>query len=114
VSSAVEYDGEPARRFEQTVMPRRVHLDVDVRVDAALADQAQVGQTLEQRRTDLGALADQDERVEVLQPLGEAVGVLDVVCEDRHLVVPEPLEARQRPQRVEPVVEDRDLHRDRD
>ena len=58
----------------------RARLDVDVRVDAALADQAQVGQALEQRRADLGALADQDERVEALQPLGEAIGVLDVVA----------------------------------
>ena len=84
-----------------------------MRVDAALADHAQVGQTLEQRPADLGALADQDERVEALQPPGEGIGVLDMVREDRHLVASEPLEARQGPQRVEPVIEDRDLHRDR-
>jgi hypothetical protein len=92
----------------------RARLDVDVRMAAALADQAQIRQTLEQRRADLGALADQDERVEALQPRGEGIGVLDMVREDRHLVAFEPLEARQGPQRVEPVIEDRDLHRDRD
>ena len=50
----------------------RARLDVDVRVDAALADQAQAGQPLEQRRADLRALADQHERLEAPQPLGEA------------------------------------------
>ena len=88
----------------------RARVDVDVRVDAALADQAQVGQALEERRAYLGPLADQNERVESLQPSGEGVGVLDVVREHRHLVGLESLEARQRPQRVEPIVEDRDLH----
>jgi hypothetical protein len=52
----------------------------------------------------------QDERVEALQPLGESVGLLDVVREDRHVVALEPLDTRQLPQRVEPVVEDRDPH----
>ena len=49
----------------------RARLDVDVRVDAALTDQTEVGQAFEQRRADLGALADQDKGVEALQPLGE-------------------------------------------
>ena len=52
-------------------------LHVDVRVDAALADQPQVGQTLEQRRADLGALPDQDESIEALQSLGEGIGLVE-------------------------------------
>ena len=44
------------------------------------------------------------------QPLGERVDVLDVVVPDRDLVPVELAEARQRAQRVEVVVEDRDLH----
>ena len=75
MSSAVEYDGEPGVQVRaDRDAEARARLDVDVRVDAALADQAQVGQALEQRRTDLGALPDQDERVEALQPLGERFG----------------------------------------
>jgi hypothetical protein len=85
--------------------------DVDVRIGAAQADQAQVRQAFEQRRADPGPLANQDKRLEAGKPLGEGIGVLDVVCEDRHVVAGEPLEALERPQRVEPVVEDRDLHR---
>jgi hypothetical protein len=89
----------------------RARVDVDVRVDAALADQAQLRQPLEQLRADLGALADQDERVEAGEPLGEGINVLDVVGEDRDLVAGKLLEALQRAERVEPIVEDRDLHR---
>jgi hypothetical protein len=53
-------------------------VDVDVRVDAALADQPQLGQPTKQRRTDLGALADEHEGFGVAQPLCERVDVLDV------------------------------------
>ena len=54
-------------------------VDVDVRIDAALADELQVGQALEQRRADLGAFADQDQRLGAGKPLGQRVEVLDVV-----------------------------------
>src|SRR5581483_5679327 len=57
-------------------------VDVDVRIDAPLADQLQLWHPLDERGADLGALADEDERFGVLQPLGELVGVLDVVVPD--------------------------------
>ena len=49
----------------------RAGVDVDVRIDAALADQPQLRQLLQQRRADLRALADEHQRLGVAQPLGE-------------------------------------------
>jgi hypothetical protein len=36
-------------------------VDVDVRIDAALADQLELGEPLQERRADLRPLADQDQ-----------------------------------------------------
>jgi hypothetical protein len=85
-------------------------VDVDVRVDGALADQAQLGQPFEQRRPDLRPLTDQNERLGVLQPIRQFVRVLDVVGEDLGVVPVQLCERRQRAHRVEVVVEDCDLH----
>ena len=64
----------PACWLDETIDAEpRAGVDVDMRVDAALADQAQLGQALEQRRADLGALADQHQHFGVAQPLGERV-----------------------------------------
>ena len=88
----------------------RAGVDVDVGIDASLADQAQLRQPLEQWGAYLGALADQDERLAVVQPRGELVDVLDVIVEDSHVVSGEPVEAAQGSQRVEVVVQDRNPH----
>ena len=90
VSSAVAYDGVSgvlARRHDHA--EPRAGVDVDVRIDAALADQPQLGQPLEQRRADLRALADQHQRLGVVQALGQRVDVLDVVVPDRDVVARE-------------------------
>ena len=73
-----------ARRHHDAVLGAGV--DVDVRIDAALADQPELGQALDQRCADMGALADQHQRFGVLQPLGQRVDVLDVVVPDLDLV----------------------------
>jgi hypothetical protein len=86
-------------------------LDVDVGVHAALADQAEVGEPFEQRAGDGRALADQDERLGVVQPRGEHVEVVGVVVPDRHVLPVEQREAVEGPERVLVVVEDADLHR---
>ena len=112
VSSAAAYDGVPACWLDETMTPQpRAGVDVDVRIDAALADEPQLRQALEQRRADLGALADQHQRLGVPQPLGQRVDVLDVIVPDRDVVAGQLREAGQRAQRVEVVVEDGDLHR---
>src|SRR5262245_54313679 len=90
----------------------RARVDVDVRIDAALADQSQLRKALEQRRANFRALPDEHERIEALEALGQRISVLHVVGEDRHLMTVEKLKARQSTQRVEPVIEDRNLHRD--
>jgi hypothetical protein len=86
-------------------------VDVDVRVDAALADQPELGQPAEQRRPDLGALTNQHERLGLAQSLGEPIDVLDVIVPDLHVVPRQLREAVECPQRVVVVVEDGDLHR---
>jgi hypothetical protein len=85
-------------------------LDVDVGVDAALADQAQVRQALEQFRVDPSAFADKHQRFGVAQPGGQFVDVLGVVGPHLHPVPVESAEASQGAQGVEPVVEDRHVH----
>ena len=82
-----------------------------MRIDAALADEPQARQALEQRGADLRALADEDQRLDVAQALGERVDVLDVIVEDGDVERRQLREAGKRAQRVEVVVEDRDLMR---
>src|SRR5438128_139431 len=88
----------------------RARLDVDVGNDPGLADQPELVQALEQRRADRRALADQHQRLGVLEPSRKRVDVLGVVVPDRHLVAGDPGKARQGPDRVLIVVEDRDVH----
>ena len=97
-------------RADEDAQPRaRVH--VDVRIHAALADQAEARKPFEQLPADLRALTNQDEGLEVAQTLRERVGVLQVIVEHGHLVRVEQAEAVELPQRVEVVVEDRYPHR---
>ena len=88
----------------------RAGLDVDVRVDAALGDQPQVGQAVEQGRADLGAFADQHQGLGVAQARRQGVGVLDVVGVDGDVLAGEFREAGQRADGVVVVVEDGDVH----
>ena len=88
----------------------RARLDVDVRIDAALTDQAKPRQPLEQGCADLGALADQHQRFGVAQALRQRVDVLYVIVPDRDVVPVELGEAAERAQRVVVVVEDGDFH----
>src|SRR6185369_14364760 len=85
-------------------------VDVDVWKNRALADQAQPGQSFEKWRADVSALANENERLRILEPIGEPIGVLDVVGEDLDVMAVQFRERRQRPQRVEVVIENRDLH----
>src|SRR5262249_27631092 len=84
--------------------------DVDVRIDAALADQPQARQPLDQRAGDRGPLPEEHQRLDVGEPPGQRLGLVDVVVPDGHVVPAELREARQGTERIEPVVENRDLH----
>src|ERR1700722_9534893 len=99
------------------VLVRRHHdaefgagVDIDVRIDAALADQFQLRQPLQQRRADLRALPDQHQRFGVAQPLRQPIDVLDVVVPDFDIMSGELAETFQRPHGVEIIVEDGNLH----
>lgn len=56
-------------------------------VDAGLADQAQPRKSPQQRRANLGALADQHQRLRVAQALGQRVDVLRVIVPHLELVL---------------------------
>ena len=89
----------------------RAGRDVDVRIDAPLADQPELRQSLEQRRLDPRAFADEDQGFRVSQPMGQRVDILDMIVPDRDIMACEHAEARQAPQRVVIVVENRNVHR---
>ena len=101
-----------ARRHDDAAP--RAGVDVDMRIDAALADQPELRQALEQRRADLRAFADQHQRLGVAQALGQGVDILDVIVPDRHVVAGELAEAGQGAQGVVVIVEDRDFHEQRE
>jgi len=73
--------------LDETTTPElRAGLDIDVRVDAALADESELRQPAQQRGADLGALANEHERFGIAESLGEGVDVIDVICPDLHVV----------------------------
>src|SRR5262249_57207714 len=85
-------------------------LDVDVRIDAALADEFKPWQAFEQVGLNLRALADEHQAFGILEPRRQRLGVLHVVVKDRHRMTLELLAAGERAHRVEIVVENRNLH----
>ena len=98
-----------ARRHDDA--KSRARRDVDVRVDAPLADEPECGQPFEQRRLDLRPLADEDQCLGVPQPLRQHADILDMIVPDRDIMACEHAEARQRSKGVVVVVEDRNFHR---
>lgn len=56
------------------------------------------------------SVSEQDQRLLVSEPGGEFVDVVEMVSDDGDVMIGELVEAWQRPQRVEVVVENPDLH----
>src|SRR6187399_2248255 len=81
-----------------------------MRIDAALADELEPGQALEQATSDFRALTDEHHAFSILQARRERIRVLHVVVPDRDLMPFEPLERGKRAQRVEIIVQDGNLH----
>ena len=81
-----------------------------MRVHAALADQAEIGQPLQKRSTDLRAFPDEHQCLAIVQTLSELVDILYVIVEHRYVVAEQLVEAVQRAERVEVVVQDRNPH----
>jgi len=100
--------GMLVRRDDDAV--RGAGVDVDMWIDAALTDQPQRRKPFDERRADLRAFAKQDQHLGIGEALGERIDLVDMVVPDRDLVAVELAKAIERAQRVEPVVEDGDLH----
>ena len=84
-------------------------VDVNVRIHAALADQSELVETVEQRSLDLRPLADENECLSVFEALGKRRDVLQMVIPDFDLMRVQLPETGKGPQCVELVVENRDL-----
>ena len=100
--------GMLARRHDHA--EPRAGVDLDVRVNASLADETEGGEAFEERRADRRALPDQHQDLGVREPSLKRVGILDMIAPDRDLVSRELAEAAEGAQRVVVVVQDGDLH----
>ena len=85
-------------------------VDVDVGVDAVLADESEGGELLEKVGANLGAFADEDEGLGVAEADSQGIHLLEMVVPDHDLVTGQLLEAGQGAEGVEVVVQDGDLH----
>ena len=97
------------RRYDHAATCTRV--DVDMRVDAALADEPQRVEAIEQGLTDVRTLANQHERLRVFEAPGQRIDVLRVIVPDRDLVAVQLAKARESTKGVEVVIQNRNLHR---
>ena len=89
----------------------RAGRDIDMRIHAALAGQAQLRQLFEKRRANLCPLANENERFGVAETLRECFHVLHVVVPDGDFVAAELLKAIERAQRIVIIIENRDFQR---
>ena len=88
----------------------RAGFNVDMRINAALRDQSEARQALQKFRADLVAFAKQNERFGGLHPRGQGDGVGLVVRPDGNIVIRKFAKTGQTAKRIEPVVENMDLH----
>src|SRR5206468_7755639 len=107
-SSVGRAAGVLIRRYDHAATCTRV--DVDVRVDATLAEEPQRIEALEQRLTDVRTLANQHERLRVFEAPGQRVDVLSVIVPDRDLVAVQLAKARESTKGIEVVIQNRNLH----
>jgi hypothetical protein len=84
--------------------------NIDMGIDAPLADEPQARETFQQGRRNRRPFADEDQRLSLSQSIGENVDISNVVIPDSHVVAVEPAKASERAKRVEIVVQNRDLH----
>ena len=79
-------------------------------IDAALADQFEIRQALQQRGADLRSLADQHQRFGIAQPFRQHIDVLDVIVPNLDVMPHELLETVEGAYGVEIIIEHGDLH----
>lgn len=85
-------------------------VDVDVGIDAALADEFEVAQALEQWRANFRSFAYEHQDLGVLQTVCKRIGILDVIIPDGHVVPRELGEALEGTQGVVIVIQYGDFH----
>src|SRR4030095_2348870 len=100
-----------ARRHNDTALCTGI--DVDVRVDAPLADEPKLVQSMEQRRADLSPLAYQHQHCRIPQSFGQGIDILDVIVPDRDFVTCQLFEAVEGAKRVVIIVTNGDRHKDK-
>src|SRR5215469_18802766 len=81
-----------------------------MRIDAALTDEPEPGQPVQQVGLDFRALADKHEAFGILQTAGEHAGILRVIVPDFDVVTFQLVEASKRTHRVKIIVENGNLH----
>ncbi|MEZ5395068.1 MAG: hypothetical protein R2724_19915 [Bryobacterales bacterium] len=84
--------------------------DINVGVDASLADEFQLTEPLEQWGLDLRPFPYENQRFGVLQTVSQLIEILGVVIPDFDVVVFQLLEAGKRAESVVVVIQDGDLH----
>ena len=82
----------------------RARLDVDVRINAALTNEPELAQSMEQRRADLGPLAYQHQHFGIAQSFGQRINILDVIVPDLDFVTCQFFEAVEGAKRVVIIV----------
>src|SRR2546421_5073664 len=84
--------------------------DIDVWIDTALADQAQLRQAFQKLRLNLGSFPEKHEHFAVMEPLRQNIDRRGVILPDRDLMAVQFLETLQGSERVMVVVQDGDFH----
>lgn len=70
----------------------------------------EIGQTPQQLSRHLGALAEQNHCIGILQSSSQGFDILDMVGPDSHIVICQYIETWQSTQGVKPIVKDMDFH----
>src|SRR5437764_9211760 len=84
--------------------------DIDVGIDTALADQAELRQAFQKRSLNLGSFPEKHEHFAVMEPLRQNIDRRGVILPDRDLMAVQLLETLQGSERVMVVVQDGYFH----
>lgn len=89
---------------------RRAGFQIDVRIDASLADQLEIRQLFDKFAVNFGTFPDENENFGISQSLRKPVVVLEVIIPDRHLMGLQLGETVEFSNGVEVVIENSDIH----
>jgi len=84
--------------------------NIDMRIYAALADQLQFRQPIQQSPRDAGPFADKHESFSLSQTVCKDIFVIDMIIPYFYVMIAKFSETRKMTKRIVPVVEDCDFH----